>query len=269
MRSGSFRLLQTLLAAGAILAAGLWGQLMGGCKSPEVGTPAKIRLMANALRAREQGDLIAAQKAVEDLELLAPADPAVQRLRREVNAQIAAMQGVTSELQVEAAPAPGNAVANPEFVPVDIPGMMKREEPADYAARKVGFFTTRGHVGSGDRNLTATFTVEHPDPQLVLIRGLGPSLRTPNRKRGFLAQPRVELLDSNNRIVGTNSDWRKSGDPSFIAAMVQAAGGVAFDAASNEAAIVATLAPGGYSVRLGSVRGRSGIGVIEIYQFTP
>ena len=43
------------------------GIFLPGCSSPVVGTEAKIQLMATALRAREQGDLITAQKAVVEL----------------------------------------------------------------------------------------------------------------------------------------------------------------------------------------------------------
>lgn len=244
---------------------------LGGCKTVEPPTDAKIRLMATALRAREQGDLIAAQKAIAELALLAPTDPGVHRLRQEIDTQIASMKGVASELKstpaAPAKPAPGGV----EIIDVQALNSNKPAVTVDYAAKKVSFFSTRGHVGVDDRTLRVTFSVERAGgSRLVLIRGVGPSLRRFGQKRGFLAEPQVELTDSSNRVIGVNSDWRKSGDPAFIAAMVQAGGGVAFDdAAGKDAAIVATLAPGDYSVRLSGVREKTGIGAIEIYQFTP
>lgn len=259
-----FRRLAGLAAVGLLLG-------FAGCKTIEPSTDAKIRLMATTLRAREQGDLIAAQKAIAELTVLAPNDVSVHRLRQEIDAQIASMKGVASELKTKPVtpekPAPGGV----EIIDVNILNSTKPAPTIDYAAKKVSFFSTRGQVGVDDRTLRVTFSVERAGgSRLVLIRGVGPSLRRFGQKRGFLAEPQIELSDSSNRVISVNSDWRKSGDPVFIAAMVQAGGGVAFDdTAGKDAAIVATLAPGDYSVRLSGVRDKTGIGAIEIYQFTP
>jgi len=239
-----------------------------GCATPEPPTDAKIRLMSTALRAREQGDLFAAQKAVAELAVLAPTDASVRRLGREIEVQIASMKGVASELKITPVapekPAPGSVEI------IDLNAFTSTKPTVDYAAKKVSFFATRGHVGVDDRTLRVTFSVERAGgTRLVLIRGVGPSLRRFGQKRGFLSEPQVELSDASNRVIGVNSDWRKSGDPAFISAMVQAGGGVAFDAEGKDAAIVATLAPGDYSVRLSGVREKTGIGAIEIYQFSP
>ncbi|MCE2863822.1 MAG: hypothetical protein RIR76_493 [Verrucomicrobiota bacterium] len=55
-------------------------------------TDTKIRLMAEALRARDAGDLAGAQRALAQLAALAPDDRAVQRLRSEVETQAVAQQ---------------------------------------------------------------------------------------------------------------------------------------------------------------------------------
>lgn len=241
---------------------------LGGCATPVVGTEAKILLMATALGAREKGDLMAAQKAIAELEVLAPTDPGVRRLRQEIDAQITSMKGVVTELRNEVA-APRPAASNVEVVDVNILNTGRPAETVDYATKKVSFFSTRGHVGTDDRAIRVTFTVEAAGgARLVLVRGVGPSLRGFGQKRGFLSQPQIELSDAGNHVIGVNSDWRKSGDPAFISAMVRAGGGVAFDdTAGKDAAIVATLAPGDYSVRLSGVREKTGIGAVEIYQF--
>ncbi|MFM1747922.1 MAG: hypothetical protein RLZZ188_1588 [Verrucomicrobiota bacterium] len=59
-------------------------------------TDAKIRLMAEALRARDAGDLAGAQRALTQLSTLAPEDRAVQRLRSEVEAQAVAQQAANA-----------------------------------------------------------------------------------------------------------------------------------------------------------------------------
>ncbi len=55
-------------------------------------TDNKIRLMSEALRARDAGDIAAAQKALGELAKIAPNHPKVERLRAEIEAQAAARQ---------------------------------------------------------------------------------------------------------------------------------------------------------------------------------
>ncbi len=63
---------------------------------------AKIRLMSEALRARDAGDLAAAQRALTQLATLTPNDPAVQRLRAEIEAQAGAQQAARQTQAAEA-----------------------------------------------------------------------------------------------------------------------------------------------------------------------
>ncbi|MFM9078707.1 MAG: hypothetical protein ACKOTE_01000, partial [Opitutaceae bacterium] len=59
-------------------------------------TDAKIRLMAEALRARDAGDLAGAQRALAQLSSVAPEDKAVQRLRAEIETQAVAQQAANA-----------------------------------------------------------------------------------------------------------------------------------------------------------------------------
>ncbi|HEX2851907.1 MAG TPA: hypothetical protein VHO24_01625 [Opitutaceae bacterium] len=242
----------------------------GFAAPPKDATDSKVRLMGDALRARDSGDLLAARKAITELSALAPNDGTVRRLREEIEAQIASMKTATEKIASEKKPQPG---ANPDrdgAIDVQIPGAMAAPvELASLAAKRVSFFATRAFVGDEDKTVTVQFSVEGQHPRLVLIRGVGPTLKNPRMKKGFLAAPFIELMNSGDVVIKANSDWKKSGEPGFIAAMVAAGGGIVFDPASGDAAIVTTLAPGGYSVRLSGLRGKTGLGVVEIYQFTP
>jgi general secretion pathway protein D len=60
-------------------------------------TDTKIRLMAEALRARDAGDLAGAQKALAQLTALSPEDKAVQRLRAEIEAQATAQRAALEQ----------------------------------------------------------------------------------------------------------------------------------------------------------------------------
>ncbi|MSU50674.1 MAG: tetratricopeptide repeat protein [Opitutus sp.] len=66
-------------------------------------TDAKIRLMSEALRARDAGDLPAAQNALAQLTKMAPDDKAVQRLRAEIEAQAVAQQNAIAQQAAAAA----------------------------------------------------------------------------------------------------------------------------------------------------------------------
>jgi general secretion pathway protein D len=82
------RSLLGLLASAALLAAVLPARPAFAQSQTET----KIRLMSEALRARDAGDLGAAQRALAQLAAVAPDDPAVQRLRAEIEAQALAQQ---------------------------------------------------------------------------------------------------------------------------------------------------------------------------------
>lgn len=90
-------------------------------------TDAKIRLMSEALRARDGGDLATAQKMLAELATLAPADPTVARLRAEVEAQRVAQSEAAAKAEAQRAAA-AQAAAAAAAVPAPTP------EPAAPAA---------------------------------------------------------------------------------------------------------------------------------------
>ena len=109
----------------AVLAAALIGAAVPmprafAAQSPT--TDVKIRLMSEALRARDAGDLAGARKALDQLTSLSPGDPAVQKLRSEIEAQAVTQQNSLAQREVarkaaQAAPAPTPAPANPTPAP--------------------------------------------------------------------------------------------------------------------------------------------------------
>lgn len=205
-----------------------------------------------------------------ELSALAPNDGTVRRLRQEIEAQIASMKTATEKIASDKKPLPGDNADRDGVIDVQIPGAMAAPvELANLAAKRVSFFATRAFVGDEEKTVSVKFAVEGQSPRLVLIRGIGPTLKSPRMKKGFLTAPFIELMNSGDVVIKANSDWKKSGEPAFIAAMVAAGGGIPFDPSTGDAAIVTTLAPGSYAVRLSGLRGKTGLGVVEIYQFTP
>lgn len=79
-------------------------------------TEVKIRLMSEALRARDVGDLAGAQRALTQLATLSPNDPAVQRLQTEIETQTAQRAAQAQGAATQPAPAPAPAPAGKSVV---------------------------------------------------------------------------------------------------------------------------------------------------------
>ena len=118
--------------------------------------------------------------------------------------------------------------------------------------------STRLRVLTDDNVLIGGFIVAGPEPKKVIARALGPSL-TAFGVPGALEDPTLELHDPTGAIVALNDNWKDS-----QAAEIQAIGGVT-PTDSRESAIVATLAPGAYTVIVKGAGKTTGVGLVEVY----
>ena len=81
--------------------------------------------------------------------------------------------------------------------------------------------------------------------QKVLVRGVGPGL-TKFNVANALADPVLKVYDASGRLIATSNDW--SGTD--VAAAAVATGAFALEAGSKDAALLLTLAPGGYTFEI-------------------
>lgn len=126
-------------------------------------------------------------------------------------------------------------------------------------AARLGNISTRAQVGSGDNVLIAGFIVNGTQPKPILIRGLGPSLALPpSNLPSVLEDPTLELHDSTGTTIGGNDNWKETQQDA-----IEATGIAPTDDA--EAAILAQLAPGAYTVILRGVNETVGNGLVEFY----
>ncbi|MEO7167166.1 MAG: matrixin family metalloprotease [Spartobacteria bacterium] len=132
----------------------------------------------------------------------------------------------------------------------------------DAGSAHAGNISTRGRVGTGDEVLIGGFIVGGKTSKSIIIRALGPSLGLSGID-GALANPLIELHDSDGQLVALNDDWQNSPQ----AAEITAAGFMPND--SREAALIATLPPGGYTALVRGADGGEGIGLVEIYDLDP
>jgi hypothetical protein len=125
---------------------------------------------------------------------------------------------------------------------------------------KLGNISTRAFVSTGDNIVIAGFILGHNSGvDRIVARGIGPSLTAfgvPNA----LADPTLELRDSNGALLIANNNWQ---DDPVQAAELTAAG----LAPTNplESGIAATLPPGLYTALLAGLNNGTGVGLVEVY----
>jgi hypothetical protein len=105
--------------------------------------------------------------------------------------------------------------------------------------------------------MIAGFIINGNTPKKVFVRGMGPSLASSNIS-DFLADPVLELRDSNKDLIRKNDNW-KDDQRSEIE-------GTPFQPNDDrEAVIVATLAPGAYTALLTGKAQTTGVALVEVY----
>ncbi|MEO8724578.1 MAG: NHL repeat-containing protein, partial [Acidobacteriaceae bacterium] len=119
--------------------------------------------------------------------------------------------------------------------------------------------STRGYVDTGSNVMIAGFIVaaQAGGDSTVLVRGLGPSLGAAGVANP-LANPVLDLHDSNGALVASNDNWQAAQSTEIEAT------GLA-PTKTMEAAILATLAPGAYTAIESGKNGGTGVGLVEVY----
>jgi hypothetical protein len=125
---------------------------------------------------------------------------------------------------------------------------------------KLANISTRAFVSTGNDIVIAGFILGgNSGNDRIIVRGLGPSLTAvgvPNA----LANPTLELRDSNGTLLVSDNDWQ---DNPAQAAELTAAGLAPTN--NLESGIAATLPPGSYTALLSGTSNGTGIGLVEVY----
>jgi len=120
--------------------------------------------------------------------------------------------------------------------------------------------SVRKHLGDG---LTAGFVLGGGSPTKVLIRAVGPGLAAFG-VTGTVADPQLTLFDSASARIGENNDWAGTAE---LTAAFTSVGAFALPAAtSKDAALLVTLPPGLYSVRVSGTANTTGVALVEVYE---
>ncbi|HZZ20398.1 MAG TPA: PQQ-binding-like beta-propeller repeat protein [Opitutaceae bacterium] len=121
--------------------------------------------------------------------------------------------------------------------------------------------SARANIGTGSNILIAGFVVQGTLPVKVLLRGVGPTLSSFG-VAGAISQPEIDLFNGASSVIQTNKGW--ANDASVVAADTQA-GAFALPMGSADAAMVATLPPGSYTLEMSGQNGTTGVGLVEVY----
>jgi cytochrome c peroxidase len=120
--------------------------------------------------------------------------------------------------------------------------------------------STRGFVGAQNNVMIGGFILGGDNGATrVAVRGLGPSLAQFGLNP-LLADPTLELHDSNGAILIANDNWA---DDSAAATLLSASG--LAPTSANESAIFTSLPPGQFTAILAGKNGGTGLGIIEVY----
>ncbi len=119
--------------------------------------------------------------------------------------------------------------------------------------------STRGHVDTGNNVMIAGFIIVGPQSKTVVVRALGPSLRS--ALPSALGDTALELRNGNGDLLTAASGCPGcAGSPDY-------AGLAPSDPA--ESAIIQRLVPGNFTAILRSPTGMNGIGLVEVYDVSP
>ena len=125
---------------------------------------------------------------------------------------------------------------------------------------KLANISTRAFVSTGDNIVIAGFILGgNSGADRIAVRGIGPSL-TAAGVANALANPTLELRNSNGALLVSNDDWQ---DNPAQAAELTAAGLAPTN--TLESGIATTLPPGRYTALLAGLNNGTGIGLVEVY----
>lgn len=114
-------------------------------------------------------------------------------------------------------------------------------------------------VSSPSLPLFTGFYVSGASSKRVLVRAIGPTLSSFNVANP-INDPTITLRNEQGTILGSNDNWFAS-DANLMASV----GAFALPAFSRDAALVATLTPGLYSVQVSGVGNATGSVLVEVY----
>lgn len=133
--------------------------------------------------------------------------------------------------------------------------------PLNFFAAPAGTvnISTRLAIGTDENVLIGGFIITGNAPKKVILRAIGPSLKTNDQPlAGSVADPVLELHDVSGALIGTDDDWRQNQEQEIADTGIPPND-------PRESAAVAVLAPGNYTAIVSGKDRSTGIGLVEVY----
>lgn len=146
----------------------------------------------------------------------------------------------------------------------ETPAGLSSPVSASTAQGRLSGISVRAQAGQGPRSLIVGFAVSGPDTKRVLVRGIGPALRSFGVANP-VSDPRIELRRAAS-IVGFNDDWGQSAERDLITTASASLGAFPLPTGSLDAAIIGTVDGGSYTTHYSSADDTSsGVALVELY----
>ena len=126
--------------------------------------------------------------------------------------------------------------------------------------------SVRGQTAPGDDILTLGLVIGGEGPRTLLVRGIGPRLAAFG-VAGTVADPRLQIFDSQQRAILANDDWSGADFVSELALATTYVGAFALEAGSKDAATLSLVQPGAYTIQVvGASAAPTGEALVEVYE---
>jgi hypothetical protein len=140
-------------------------------------------------------------------------------------------------------------------------GPIASASPTPTAPAQLQNISSRLLIQTGNNVGIAGFVIGGSEPKKLLIRGLGPTL-TQFNVTGVMPNPTLKLYDGSGSLITTNDDWKSTQEAAITDTQLAPPNDV-------EAAILATLQPGAYTVIEDDASASTGVGLVEVYDLSP
>ena len=139
-------------------------------------------------------------------------------------------------------------------------GMVEVYDLATTSGSELANLSSRGIVQTGEEVMIGGFILGPPaaTSAAIVVRALGPSLTAMNVP-GALADPNLELHDSNGTLIASNDNWMDGPDAQTIADDNLA------PTSELESALLLNSPPAAFTAVVSGVNGATGVALVEVY----
>jgi hypothetical protein len=127
--------------------------------------------------------------------------------------------------------------------------------------------SARAFVGAGGEVLIPGLVLRGSGARRMLVRAVGPTLRNLGVS-GALPDPRLSLVQD-GLLLAANDDWSAGVEAEEIASVAGLLGAFELPRGSRDAALLATLPEGAFTIVVSGVGGSTGVALIELYLLPP